>query len=54
MLLFGLREHPIKRPRPVFVPNSFIAVDAISPHNTSGKIDRAKLRELAALRVKER
>src|SRR5262249_14150204 len=49
----GLEEQPVKALPPMFIPQTFIAVDAI-PRNSSGKIDRGKLNELAAKRANGR
>jgi acyl-coenzyme A synthetase/AMP-(fatty) acid ligase len=46
----GLREHLERLLPSRFLPTLFVAVDAI-PRNTSGKVDRAKLRNFAAKRM---
>jgi acyl-CoA synthetase (AMP-forming)/AMP-acid ligase II len=49
----GLQEHLRRRLPPTFMPVMFVAVDAI-PRNASGKIDRQRLKEIAAQALNER
>lgn len=48
--LSGLQEHLHQHLPPVFIPKLFVAVESI-PRNASGKIDRARLKEVAAQRA---
>jgi hypothetical protein len=48
----GLQEHLRRRLPPTFIPVMFVAVDAI-PRNASGKINRQRLKEIAAQALNE-
>jgi acyl-coenzyme A synthetase/AMP-(fatty) acid ligase len=48
----GLQEHLRRRLPPIFIPVMFVTVDAI-PRNASGKIDRQRLKEIAAQALNE-
>lgn len=50
--LSGLQKHLQQHLPPSMIPKSFLAVDAI-PRNSSGKIDRKRLKEIAARGVEE-
>ena len=49
----GLQEHLRRRLPQAFIPKFLIALDSI-PRNASGKIDRARLKEVAAQHANRR